>query len=238
MNDERFSAAADPELRRALLFARAQPEPFTVDDAADALGVHRNVARARLDRLAAAGFLRSFFERRTGRTGPGAGRPSKVYEVAPETEALEFPERRLADLVVVLAERLDEEALWAAGADYGRALAARAGLRPLRSVRRGLERLCSGIGSLGFQASLVELDKNRATIASPTCPLRPLVVQRPEAIPLDHGMWSGLVECAVAGARAEGVECETRNCLDDHSSCRIALRLRYEASSSGSTTSR
>src|SRR5919204_1221120 len=98
MPAEPLDAVADPGLRAALLFARSQAEPITADDAAAALGVHRNVARGRLDRLAAAGLLEVSFERRTGRTGPGAGRPAKIYRVAPETSAVEFPPRRFGAL--------------------------------------------------------------------------------------------------------------------------------------------
>lgn len=234
MEGERLTATADPELRRLLLLARGRAQPLTADEAAQILGIHRNVARSRLDRLVEAGFLTVSFERRTGRSGPGAGRPAKVYAVAPETSALEFPDRRSTELLGLLADRLDEPELWRAGADYGRALAARAGLRPLQSVRRGLERLCRAVGGLGFQASLVDVDGDTATIASPTCPLRPLVVERPAAVAIDHGMWSALVESAVAGVRAERIACETHNCLDDHASCRIVLTLTRRARSAAS----
>ncbi|MDX6486338.1 MAG: hypothetical protein QOF43_1491 [Gaiellaceae bacterium] len=223
--DDRLAAAADPDLRRLLLYARAQPAPLSADDAAAALDVHRNVARARLDRLVDAGFLTVSFARRTGRTGPGAGRPAKIYAVAPETEALEFPDRSFTELAGLLADRLDERALWEIGADYGRALAGRAGLRPLKDVRRGLDRLCAALGSLGFQTSVVDVDGGHVTLASPTCPLRPLVTARPAAVAVDHGMWAGLVESAVKGVKAERIECETRNCFDEHASCQIAFEL-------------
>src|SRR5205823_7783897 len=103
-----LTAFSDPDLREALSLARGRSSELTADDAAEALGVHRNVARARLDRLAAAGLLEVSFERRSGRTGPGAGRPAKVYRAAPETEALEFPPRRLVSLVGRLVEELPE----------------------------------------------------------------------------------------------------------------------------------
>ena len=63
-------------------------------------------------------------------------------------------------------------------------------------------------------------------IATPTCPLRPLVRELPEAAEIDRGMWAGLVESALLGADAADVQCETRDCLDDHASCRVLLRLR------------
>ena len=68
-----LEAAGDPELRAALLFARGQERPVTADDLAAAHDVHRNVARSRLERLVEAGLLAPGYERRSGRTGPGAG---------------------------------------------------------------------------------------------------------------------------------------------------------------------
>ena len=230
MSGEKLSAAADPALRAALLYARAQPDGFSADDAAAALGVHRNVARARLDRLAAVGLLVTGFERRTGRSGPGAGRPAKIYTVAPELEALELPPRHYEALVGALMDELPSRgrarALRRAGEAFGRRLAATAGLRPRGRLRDGLEALCAAVRSLGFQVAVDTVEERRATLATPTCPLRPLVVEQPEAVELDRGMWAGLVERAVRGVRAEDVRCETANCLDDHASCRVVLRLR------------
>src|SRR5919202_5750702 len=134
----RLDAIGDSGLREALLFARAYREPFTADEAAAGLGVHRNVARGRLDRLAGAGLLDVTFERRSGRTGPGAGRPAKVYRVAPELEAIEFPPRRYEKLVGALLDALPArgrpQALRRAGEAFGRELADAAGLRPAKDL--------------------------------------------------------------------------------------------------------
>jgi predicted ArsR family transcriptional regulator len=227
---DRLAAAGDPQLRALLQYARGRRDPFTAADAGLALGVHHNVARSRLDRLAAAGFLAVALERRGGRSGPGAGRPAKVYRVAPELEALEFPDRRLADLIGLLVEKLPSrrrpKVLREAGEDFGRTLAASAGLKPSRSARAGLESLCDALGSLGFQASLEGLTGGSAILTSPTCPLRPLVVRRPDADAIDQGMWAGFVERAVRGVRAEGVRCETPRCLSKDAPCSIQLTFR------------
>jgi predicted ArsR family transcriptional regulator len=232
MARDRLSVVADPDLRAALLLARGRDGGFTADEAARELGVHRNVARARLDRLAAAGFLEIAFERRTGRSGPGAGRPAKVYSVAPEVEGVEFPPRRLAGLVGHLIDELPEagraRALRRAGEDFGRELAESSRLRPLAGAKAGLERMCAALRSLGFQASLREVRDDVAVIDTPTCPLRPLVRERPEAVEIDHGMWAGLAESAVRDVRAEQVACDTAGCFEDHSSCSVVLRLRLE----------
>jgi predicted ArsR family transcriptional regulator len=231
---DRLTALADLDLRAMVLFARGEAEPFTADRAAAALGVHHNVARARLDRLVTAGLLDVSLERRTGRTGPGAGRPAKVYRVAPETSAIEFPQRRFSDLVGRLLDELPargrEGSLRRVGEQFGRDLAAAARLHASRGVPRGLERMCAAVRSLGFQASLERVDGETATIATPTCPLRPLVIQRPDAAYIDRGMWAGLVECALRGVRAEHVQCETKDCLNGHASCVVTLKLDLKSS--------
>jgi predicted ArsR family transcriptional regulator len=242
---DRLSAIADPELREALLVARGAAAPVTADDAAAALGVHRNVARARLDRLAAAGLLEVSFERRTGRSGPGAGRPAKVYAVAPETEALEFPPRRLTALAGVLLDELPARgrraALRRAGERFGRELAGAARLEAAASVRIGVERVCAAVRSLGFQASVerVDADADEVVIATATCPLRPLVTERPEAAEIDRGMWAALLERGVRGVRAAEVACETHDCLRHDAGCSVVLRIRRQtARKSGATAMR
>lgn len=238
----RLAAAGDPRLRALLQYARGRRDPFTAAEAAIALGVHHNVARSRLDRLAEAGFLAVARERRGGRSGPGAGRPAKVYRVAPELEGVEFPDRRLADLIGLVVEKLPPrrrpKLLREAGEDFGRALAASADLKPSRNARIGLESLCDALGSLGFQASLESLAGGSAILTSPTCPLRPLVVRRPDTGAIDQGMWSGLVERAVRGVRAEGVVCETPRCLSKDVPCSILLSFQLsEAKRSGRAAS-
>src|SRR3954449_8606536 len=96
---QRLNAIGDRDLRLTLLFARAQPGSITADDVAAAHQLPRNAARTRLERLVEAGLLIPSFERRTGRTGPGAGRPAKTYRVAPELTAIELPQRRYEQLI-------------------------------------------------------------------------------------------------------------------------------------------
>jgi predicted ArsR family transcriptional regulator len=227
---DELEAVGEPEARRALLFARRRARPVTADELAAAEGVHRNVARARLERLAAAGLLEVGYERRTGRSGPGAGRPAKTYAVAPELRAIQFPERHyealLGHALDALPRRGRDTALRRIGSSFADDLADRAGLTPQPGLRDGLEEVCRAVGELGFQAAVAEVEDGVAAIATPTCPLRPLVRERPEAAVVDRAMWAGLAARAVAGCTVEDVECETRDCLGDHSSCRVLLRLR------------
>lgn len=216
----------DPELRETLLLVRARPRPVSIREVAAAANVHRNVARRRLERLTEAGLLTARFERPSGRTGPGAGRPAKVYSPAVETSAIEFPERRYAELVGLLADGVSKRRLREVGIRFGTELAARAGIE--RSPDRGaaLAGLCTAVSKLGFQARLASVEDGRAEIVTPTCPLRPLVVVNPVVAEIDHAMWRGLVACAVDDLGVEDVCCETHGCLEPGSPCRIVLRLR------------
>jgi predicted ArsR family transcriptional regulator len=63
------------------------------DDAAAATGLERATAAHHLDRLAADGLLEIEYQRPAGRTGPGAGRPSKLYRRADRDIAVSLPPR-------------------------------------------------------------------------------------------------------------------------------------------------
>jgi predicted ArsR family transcriptional regulator len=229
---DRLDGIGGRELRDALFYVRSSRAPVTADDTATALGVHRSVARGRLEHLLNAGLLQVTFARRSGRDGPGAGRPAKLYSAASEAEALEFPPRRLPVLLARLLEEIPadgrEQALRSVGEDFGRDLARAAGLRRRARLNDGLERVCEAVRSLGFQATLEEIDGDTALIATPTCPLRPLLAEHPEAAHIDRGMWAGLVERGVRSVRAEAVECETHACLDRGEACSVRIRLRAE----------
>jgi predicted ArsR family transcriptional regulator len=239
---DRLAAAGDPQLRRVLLYARGHRDPFTAEEVAVVMGVHRNVARSRLDRLAEAGFLTVTLERLGGQSGPGAGRPAKVYRVAPEVEGVEFPDRRLTELIGLLVAKVPARgrarALREVGEEFGRSLGARASLKASGDIRTGLERVCEALGSLGFHASVRSLEGDKAILESATCPLRPLVVARPDANLIDHGMWAGLCERGIRGMSAGGVGCETPECLSEDASCSILLSFGgRDARASRQTTS-
>ena len=222
-----LEAVGDPGLREALLFARSCGRAVTADELAAARGVHRNVARSRLERLVAAGLLEPGYERRSGRAGPGAGRPAKTYSVAPELESIEFPDRRYETLFGLLVDAIEPgerpDRMHEVGVSFGRVLADAAGLRPARSLRTGLERLCDAVRSLGFQAALERLGSEGAVISTPTCPLRPLVRARPETAGIDRGMWTALASRALEGKTLREVTCDTRGCLSDRAPCRIVV---------------
>ena len=87
-------AALDQPLRRDLYRLLADGGWRTRDDAAAALDVARSVAAFHLDKLAEAGVVEVRFERTSGRQGPGAGRPSKLYRLATDELSASLPDRR------------------------------------------------------------------------------------------------------------------------------------------------
>jgi predicted ArsR family transcriptional regulator len=225
----RLDSVGDRYLRETLLFARAQPLPVTADEVATAQQIHRNVARGRLERLAEAGLLIASFERRTRRTGPGAGRPAKTYRVAPELTAIEFPERRYEQVIGLVVDALPQRTrrrrLHEVGAAFGRELAVEARLRSAETFRTALGRVCAALGGLGYQASVTETTGERAEITTATCPLRPLVRAHPGLATLDRGMWAALVARALEGTSIDQITCDTRSCQRDDADCRVRVTL-------------
>jgi predicted ArsR family transcriptional regulator len=88
------AALAEPTRRRLYDHVVRQPAPVGRDDVAEALGVPRATVAFHLDRLAAEGLLDVHYERRSGRTGPGAGRPAKLYRRSDCPVTVSLPERR------------------------------------------------------------------------------------------------------------------------------------------------
>ncbi|HMM83468.1 MAG TPA: transcriptional regulator [Terrimesophilobacter sp.] len=88
------AAISDP-LRRALFeFVSRSTGAVSREDAARATGMARSTAAFHLDRLVDEGVLETEFKRLSGKSGPGAGRPSKLYRRAGGEIAVSFPVRR------------------------------------------------------------------------------------------------------------------------------------------------
>src|SRR5687768_12773486 len=85
---------AEPTRRRLYEHVARSPQPVSRDDVAGATGVPRPTAAFHLDRLVADGLLDVHYERRSGRSGPGAGRPAKLYRRAECSVSVSLPERR------------------------------------------------------------------------------------------------------------------------------------------------
>jgi predicted ArsR family transcriptional regulator len=84
----------EPTRRRLYDHVVRQTAAVTRDEAATALGLPRATAAFHLDRLVDEGLLDVVYERRTGRSGPGAGRPSKLYHRSERHVEVSLPEHR------------------------------------------------------------------------------------------------------------------------------------------------
>lgn len=100
------TALADPQRRR--LYRLATEGAIGRDDAAEALGIPRSTAAFHLERLADAGLLTVEYVRRSGRTGPGAGRPAKLYRASASELAMSIPERHYELAGSLLAAAVEE----------------------------------------------------------------------------------------------------------------------------------
>jgi predicted ArsR family transcriptional regulator len=98
----------EPVRRRLYEHVIAQPSPVDRDAAASATGIGRSLAAFHLDRLVEGGLLEATYRRRTGRTGPGAGRPAKFYLRPVEREVeVSLPARRYRLAAEILAEAVE-----------------------------------------------------------------------------------------------------------------------------------
>ncbi len=223
---DRLHAIGVPELREVLSAVRSASAPVTADEIAATLGIHRNVARSRLERLVEASLLNASFERRTGRSGPGAGRPARTYAPAPELAAIEFPGRRYGDLIGLLIASLPERGrsrrLQDVGISFGEELGASAGLAGTLNLADAVSAACGALGASGFHATLERAEDDEAWVRTATCPMRPLVVANPEAVAVDHGMWAGLIGATLEDVTPLEIECESHDCLNEQDACRSA----------------
>ena len=121
---ESLGALAEPVRRALYRWVVAQAEPVSRDQAAAGAGVPRHTAKFHLDRLVADGLLETEFRRLTGRRGPGAGRPAKLYRRSARQVTVTLPPRQYELAAQIMAAALDgggtPEALQTAAAEVGR----------------------------------------------------------------------------------------------------------------------
>jgi predicted ArsR family transcriptional regulator len=206
-------AFGDPTRRRIYLFTRDHggDAGVTASAVASEVGVHPNVARHHLDKLAAGGYVevaaRSSGDDGNGDRGPTrkAGRPSKRYVAVPHDVSFDtgVPVRS-DDLVLALlgraldrlprreAEAMAEEV----GATYGRAMAAgltgdtlAAGQRSLRSA---MQAVADALTAHGFAAH-AEGRNDGLRIINDHCPFGTVATDHPVICAVDRGMVRGML---------------------------------------------
>ncbi|WP_069767201.1 metalloregulator ArsR/SmtB family transcription factor [Streptomyces sp. LUP30] len=151
---EAIAALQDPVRRRLYEFVVGQGREVGRNEAAEAVGVARTLAAHHLDRLAEVGLLESGSRRLTGRSGPGAGRPAKVYTRAQAERTVSLPARDYRTAAELLAEAAEH-----AGLDAGLTAAARRRGESLRGSTApcgGLEDAMEMLAARGYEPRLEE----------------------------------------------------------------------------------
>jgi predicted ArsR family transcriptional regulator len=103
-------ALAEPARRALYLYVVAQPEPVSRDQAAAGAGLPRHTAKFHLDKLVADGLLDTGYRRLSGRRGPGAGRPTKLYRRSGRQVAVTLPPRHYDLAGQILAAAVEDAA--------------------------------------------------------------------------------------------------------------------------------
>jgi predicted ArsR family transcriptional regulator len=126
-------ALTDPARRALYRFVAGAGAAVSRDQAAEGVGLPRHTVKFHLDRLVEDGLLDTEYRRLSGRRGPGAGRPAKLYRRSARQFDVTLPGRRYDLAGDVLAVAVDSaasrgvpvlEAVAESAAAQGRRLAA------------------------------------------------------------------------------------------------------------------
>ena len=222
---EAAAALADP-LRRALyLYVCAADGEVGRDQAAHAVGAGRDRVASQLDKLAEAGLLEVSFRRLSGRSGPGAGRPAKVYRPSPLQIDISVPPRRYDLAADVFAGALEAAGIPQAAVDgsaweFGHTVGQEArSAAEGRRTRRAVSTLQAMAEDYGFQPVVAA-----GGMALTNCPFRSLVESRGQLI---CRMCLSLFNGMLAGLGAEGMQATTVPAPRGQGCCvRVELRRR------------
>jgi predicted ArsR family transcriptional regulator len=187
-------------VRRALYdYVCARGHEVSRNEAAEAVGVQRNLAAFHLDKLVEAGLLAATFRRLGERRGPGAGRPAKLYRRVLGEVVVSVPTRDYQAVALLLAETVERagadlelyEGARRAGEAAGREVAAAAAAGPT-----AVEQVLAARGYEPYQ------DGDALRLRN--CPFGGVMRAFPSLV---CGMNLALVEGLLAGMGATGSAC-------------------------------
>lgn len=195
------AALGDGTRRRVFFTVREAGELVGKDEVAEGVGITRRLAGFHLDKLVEQGFLRAEFQRRSGRSGPGAGRPAKLYALAEAEEDKLLNEKHydlLAELLLrAMNDRSGEDpqqVLERVGYEFGRELGVAeraAGRSP--SYASTTEAVMGVVGVLtryGFGATAGADGEFTAR----ACPFEEMAKVDPQRVcGLDRAIWRGVL---------------------------------------------
>lgn len=194
------SSLEDPVRARLYQIVSASPEPTGRDEAAAAAGIGRPLAAYHLDRLVDLGLLTATYQRPVGRTGPGAGRPAKLYSRSGHEFVVTVPPREYELAARLLAVAVEGDtaghsraALHQAARHYGACLASHS--PPGVSASQAVQTALAGHG---FEPSR---DQD-GTIRLGNCPFHQLAALHPDLV---CGMNLALIDGLIDGLGAPAV---------------------------------
>ena len=190
MSDDlaRLAALDEPIRRRLFAYVRGSSEPVSREDAAEAVGISRSLAAYHLDKLAEQALLTTGYRRPEGRSGPGAGRPAKVY-VAQGEVSVSVPPRDYELAADLLAEAAETSGEARAALD---AVAARAGRRLGEEQGEGRQgSLHDALATRGYEP----FEDDAGVIRLRNCPFHRLAEQHRDVVcGMNQAYLDGLLE--------------------------------------------
>ena len=200
---ENLAALDEPVRRRLYRYVVGRSREVSRDEAARATRISRSLAAFHLDKLVEAGLLQATFRRLSGRVGPGAGRPAKLYRRASTQFDLSLPQRRYELAARVLTQALtnigDEHGLQAlrdAARDWGRRLAEEPSVGTRNPVP--LKRAAQALEACGFEPRRT----SDGQVVLGNCPFASLQADSRELI---CGMNLALIQGLLSGLELQGV---------------------------------
>ncbi|NYJ01788.1 putative ArsR family transcriptional regulator [Nocardioides thalensis] len=203
-----IGALADDTRRALYEYVVAQPEPVGREQAASALDIAQHNVNFHLDKLVAEGLLEVEYRRLSGRSGPGAGRPSKLYRRAAQEFAVSLPPRRydlVGDILAAAVTRAADgvalpTAMSEVAREEGRALGDSA-----EGIAADAEPLAAVAQVLAIQGYEPRIDVDEVLLSN--CPFDSLARKHTELVcGLNHDFVQGVVD----GLGYDGV----RACLE------------------------
>jgi predicted ArsR family transcriptional regulator len=217
-------ALQDPVRRSLYRYVAAQSGEVSRDEAAAAAGIQRQLAAFHLDKLVEAGLLDTSYRRLSGRSGPGAGRPAKLYRRSLAERVVSLPPRKydlaaglLADAVEEAGDRPARAALTEVARRFGQRLGqeivSRLGSRASRERR--MDALAESLGDYGYEPR-----REGRSVRLSNCPFHALAEGHRDLV---CGMNLTLVEGVVEGMRSGDLD----PCLEPRpGECCVTVHMR------------
>jgi predicted ArsR family transcriptional regulator len=203
-----FSSLADPTRRGLYLYVISRPEGAGRDEAAEAMGISRGLAAFHLDRLIHDGLLVAGYRRLTGRTGPGAGRPAKIYRRSERELSFSVPQRNHELLARLFAQAMSSttsdtpvDALLVAANELGISLGVEA--RRAAGARAGRQRLLEAAAAVLEENGFEPRAEGNDCLVLGNCPFSPLAREYMDLVCRAN---LALMQGLASGLRIKGIE--------------------------------